>query len=137
MNRVRFFESSVELVIQHSMRTNEEILTVRQSDSRRQSPLSSLPSARIRCINPSTIHQNLKTNAASYIYLTMAALPTMMEMSPLSAEAGRIVVVSSLTGVMGMPHVAPYAAAKHAYDLYLFSFVDYAYPAPFTFICSQ
>ena len=53
-------------------------------------------------------HKIVKVNTMSYIYLSSFALPVLAD------NAGRIVVVSSAAGKMGLPRVAPYSASKHA-----------------------
>jgi len=49
-----------------------------------------------------------RANVFSYIYLSTLAMPALKESS------GRLVVVSSGAGKMGLPKVAPYSASKHA-----------------------
>ena len=49
-----------------------------------------------------------RVNVFSYVYLATLAMPRLVESS------GRIVVVSSGAGKMGLPKVAPYSATKHA-----------------------
>eukprot|EP00048_Salpingoeca_helianthica_P020464 m.6698 g.6698 ORF g.6698 m.6698 type:complete len:325 (+) comp4844_c0_seq1:33-1007(+) len=55
-----------------------------------------------------TLENILRVNTLSYIYLSSAAFPW------LEQSHGRIAVVSSMAGRVGMPNVAPYAASKHA-----------------------
>ena len=47
-------------------------------------------------------------NVFSYIYLATMAMPA------LEKSGGRLVVVGSGAGLMGLPKVAPYSASKHA-----------------------
>jgi corticosteroid 11-beta-dehydrogenase isozyme 1 len=49
-----------------------------------------------------------EVNVFSYIYLATMAMPV------LEKSGGRVVVVGSGAGLMGLPKVAPYSASKHA-----------------------
>ena len=52
----------------------------------------------------------IDTNLGGVIYVTRAALPALRE------SKGRIVNMSSLAGLVGLPGMAPYCAAKHAVE---------------------
>jgi dehydrogenase/reductase SDR family member 7B len=54
-------------------------------------------------------HQVMQVNYFGPVALTKALLPKMLE-----RKAGRFVVVSSLSGVFGVPRLSAYAASKHA-----------------------
>lgn len=55
-----------------------------------------------------TVEQMFAVNTLSYIYLATLLLPA------LETSKGRLIVVSSGAGQMGLPKVSPYAATKHA-----------------------
>lgn len=57
-----------------------------------------------------TVDRIFSTNILSYIYLSSFALP-MLAASP---KGGRLLVVGSAAGRVGMPRTAPYSASKHA-----------------------
>jgi corticosteroid 11-beta-dehydrogenase isozyme 1 len=54
------------------------------------------------------MHKMFQVNVFSYIYLATMAMPV------LEQSGGRLVVVGSGAGLMGLPKVAPYSATKHA-----------------------
>lgn len=56
----------------------------------------------------SIVRRLFEVNAFSHMALVHAAL------DPLSASKGKIIFVSSVTGVRGLPNVAPYSSTKHA-----------------------
>lgn len=57
---------------------------------------------------PDDLSKLFAVNTLSYIYLSTLAIPD------LTSSNGRIVVLSSIAGKMGLPKVAPYSATKHA-----------------------
>jgi NAD(P)-dependent dehydrogenase (short-subunit alcohol dehydrogenase family) len=65
--------------------------------------------------NIQKLKQVIDVNALSYMYLATFALPHLRR-SPIQADGygGSVIVVSSMAGKMGMSHVAPYSASKHA-----------------------
>lgn len=54
------------------------------------------------------VEQMFRVNTLSYINIATFALPHLEE------SRGRLVVVSSFAGIVGIPFVAPYSATKHA-----------------------
>jgi short-subunit dehydrogenase len=55
------------------------------------------------------VHEALATHFWGPLYLMLAVLPAMCE-----RRSGRIVNIASIGGVVGVPHLAPYAASKFA-----------------------
>lgn len=56
------------------------------------------------------IDHAIETNLSGTIYVTKAALPALRE------SRGRIVNFSSMAGLVGLPGMSPYCAAKHAVE---------------------
>lgn len=64
----------------------------------------------LELMEPQQIHQTFAVNVTGLLLLTRACLPL------LRASQGRIVNISSISGLIAMPGVSVYAASKHAVE---------------------
>ena len=64
----------------------------------------------LELMEPKQVHQTMAVNVTGLLLLTRACLPL------LRASQGRIVNISSISGLIAMPGVSVYAASKHAVE---------------------
>lgn len=64
----------------------------------------------LELMEPAQVHQTMAVNVTGLLLLTRACLPL------LRASQGRIVNISSISGLIAMPGVSVYAASKHAVE---------------------
>ncbi|NGP53058.1 SDR family oxidoreductase [Thioalkalivibrio sp. XN8] len=64
----------------------------------------------LELMEPKQVHQTFAVNVTGLLLLTQACLPL------LRASRGRIVNISSISGLIAMPGVSVYAASKHAVE---------------------
>ena len=64
----------------------------------------------LELMEPNQVHQTMAVNVTGLLLLTRACLPL------LRASQGRIVNISSISGLIAMPGVSVYAASKHAVE---------------------
>lgn len=67
-------------------------------------------------IDPEEVEQQFQVNLLGVLRATQAFAPLLGADKALAGAPGRIVMMSSVGGKMGMPFVGPYAASKHALE---------------------
>ena len=67
-------------------------------------------------IDPEEVEQQFQVNLLGVLRATQAFAPLLGADRTLTGAPGRIVMMSSVGGKMGMPFVGPYAASKHALE---------------------
>lgn len=67
-------------------------------------------------IDIAEVERQLDINVLGVLRTVQAFGPLLGADQSLSGEKGRVVMISSVAGVMGMPFVGPYAASKHAVE---------------------